>query len=214
MKTLKAKAFIIGSLILALVVACFISETQAQYCPNVPFFSQHDSRWVPSNPLGCCYETISKAGCAVSSAAMMLKYYDSQSNVNPGTLDTWLTANKGYKGCCDTFWPIAANYSSKVMLETARETSSLSDLNPYLDNYKPVIVRVKSLVTPGGYHFVVVLYRYSGKYYILDPSDNQRTNVTLDKYSNKIYKIIVYAKTASAPSKQINIATTWAKLKQ
>jgi len=207
---LKAKAFIIGSLILALVV-CFVSGAQAQYCPNVPFFSQHNAEW-KSKILGCCSRYINDAGCAVSSAAMMLKYYDPQSNVNPGTLNAWLTANKGYSGCCDTFWPIAANYSSKVTLETARD-ATLSAINPYLDNYKSVIVRVKSLVTPGGYHFVVVLYRYAGKYYILDPSDAQRTNITLDKYNNTIDRMIVYKKTAAAPSRQANIATTWAALK-
>src|SRR3989338_5941616 len=76
---------------------------------TVPYFSQIDPTWGSQeydsgNTLDLwCGSTLAQCGCAVTSAAMLLKYYGvdkspTGESTDPGTLNNWLKANRGYIG--------------------------------------------------------------------------------------------------------------------
>ena len=189
-----------------------VFESYAQHCPSVPFFSQHPKPWGPK-PLGLCSKSISDIGCAMTSVAMMIGYLDYRSGVDPLKLNNWLKNNNGYEEGCDINWIRAADYSSKVAFEDIRDTTNLSYLDKWMNKYRPAIVKVKNPST-GGPHYVVVLYKYAGKYYIHDPGTNQGFHLSLDKYGNKISRVVAYCSANRAPSKNQKIATTWANMKK
>lgn len=82
---------------------------------NYPMYKQCDSRWA-NEQLGTSSNTICKAGCLMSSAAMALA--GTGKNYNPSTLNTWLKANGGYVSGDLFVWGsinrIGLNYQGKV----------------------------------------------------------------------------------------------------
>lgn len=146
---------------------------------------------------------------------MVFKYYGA--NVDPLKLNVWLTRNNGYRYGCEIIWRRAADYSTRVLFETARNTGSLASMNRYLDNHQPVIAKVYE--PRYGYHYVVVICRWGSNYYIQDPRDRSPSCKSLRTYGNRIYKIIVYASSCRrAPKKNAGqkklAATTWAEIKK
>eukprot|EP00981_Chlorochromonas_danica_P006722 scaffold1463_cov189-Ochromonas_danica.AAC.17 len=65
-------------------------------------YKQCDSRWAYQQLGWCSGVTICSAGCAMSSVAMMLA--TKGVDVNPGSLDEWLSNNGGYANGCDIYW--------------------------------------------------------------------------------------------------------------
>lgn len=61
---------------------------------NYPMYKQCDSKWA-NERLGTSSNTICSAGCLMSSAAMAL-YAVGNTQLNPSTLNQWLTNNGGY----------------------------------------------------------------------------------------------------------------------
>ena len=183
---------------------------RAQSCPSMLFFYQGDDRW-DEDYLGSCNFMIEDKGCAVTSVAMILRYYDNRSGADPGALNSWLKKNNGYSGC-DIVWGRAADFSNRVFYITRHYTTSLKKLDNYLNANHPVVIEVRN--SSGGQHFVVALYKYNGNYYIHDPCCKNGAGINLRKYNNKIRRIIVYALTPGAPSKNQKIAATWANMKK
>ncbi len=101
---------------------------------NVPLLKQNDpawgsmeydtaSLWNPANP------SISAWGCALTSAAMVFKYYGYEklpdgSALNPGTLNNWLKANNGYTRIGEVNW-IALSTLSRL----AKNKNEIEDFN-------------------------------------------------------------------------------------
>jgi hypothetical protein len=73
---------------------------------SVPFFSQNNSAW-KNNVMQTCSQTIGQAGCALTSTAMVFKYYGAL-NKNPGQLNTCLG-----NSACPISWSVAANSCSE-----------------------------------------------------------------------------------------------------
>jgi hypothetical protein len=66
------------------------------------YYNQCDYQWA-NQRLGWCDQwTICTAGCAMSSAAMILA--TKGVGVNPSSLDDWLSNNGGYYDGCDLIW--------------------------------------------------------------------------------------------------------------
>lgn len=85
------------------------------------YYNQCDPRWA-NQRLGWCDEyTICTAGCAMSSTAMMLA--TKGVDVNPSSLDDWLSNNGGYFDGCGLLWATvdAFGVTSFQGLETADE---------------------------------------------------------------------------------------------
>ncbi len=66
------------------------------------YFNQCDYRWA-NQRLGWCDDyTLCTGGCAMSSTAMILA--TKGININPSSLDDWLSNNGGYANGCDLIW--------------------------------------------------------------------------------------------------------------
>jgi uncharacterized protein YvpB len=159
--------------------------------PTVPFFSQRDQRW-KDDPIidetGIMQGTIGSIGCAMTSTAMILKYYGV--DTDPKQLNSWLNANKGYAVGGRLYWRKPADYSQGKVIyrddlskpipqDWPTNNDWWEDLNQNLKQGRLVVVCVDAyLSTPQlETHYVLVTgfkggaVNYPGNYYINDPWD-------------------------------------------
>jgi hypothetical protein len=132
----------------------------------VPVFTQNDPRWT-FQLLGPTFDTIGQAGCAVTSAAMVLSAYGV--DTDPDRLNQYLTAHAGYTPNGWVYWEKAAEVAPGGQVEKAYEdlpSYALIDRNLLAGN--PVIVRLK--LRNGTTHFVVLLGKEGWNYLIQDPA--------------------------------------------
>jgi len=151
---------------------------------NVPYFNQCSGPW-SGNRLGTCSYTVCRAGCAMSSVSMVLKYYGA--NADPGSLNSWLTSHGGYANGCNIYWAKAANYASGVSYVTYIQSADWNRLRAELNAGYPVVVHVNN---NGGQHWVVITSYSGSTYYINDPGYSSRK--TLASYGNAFSKMVVY----------------------
>lgn len=175
---------------LGLLMALIIMSSgiaSADIMLNVPTFDQTDSRWA-SDPLGLgtCTETIGSSGCAVTSVAMVLKYYGIQTD--PKDLNSFLKINAGYDNC-KIYWPKGALRSSGTVIYIDPAPSpDLNRIRSELDNGFPVIAKVRL----ESEHWAVITGYSGSTFYINDPLGGQ-TNVDLtSRYSGTIHAIRLY----------------------
>ena len=140
-------------------------------CINVPIFKQCDSQW-GSNQLGTCsIETICSHGCAVTSVAMILKYYGV--DTDPEDLNTWLKNNSGYGEGCLILWEVADDRSGGSVEWAGKYTTDPNDWGTYstnlsvqakweIDHGYPCVGKVNG-------HFVVITGYSDSLYSINDP---------------------------------------------
>ncbi|KKR49312.1 MAG: hypothetical protein UT84_C0033G0006 [Candidatus Curtissbacteria bacterium GW2011_GWA1_40_16] len=177
--------------------------------PTVPYFSQKDPLWGTqeydhANSLSLsCGKTIAQCGCALTSAAMLLKYYGVDRSpdslpTTPENLNNWLKNNKGY-----TFgsvrWPSIASYSitanekfgtQKIRFVGFGQSNDFTTLNTELASNRPVILSVKNES-----HFVVATGIQGITYSINDPISQSIT--TLQGYNNVFQGMRLYAPTST-----------------
>lgn len=143
---------------------------------TVPTFSQNDSRW-KDKIMKTCNQTIGVAGCALTSTAMVFKYYKAVDK-DPDKLNTCLD-----KKACPINWSTAANSCSENKAKWVASWSfSYSKLVSMLNAQRPPIVY---LVKDKNTHFVVVTAGSGDKpsgYDINDPWDG--TSKKLSSYTN------------------------------
>jgi hypothetical protein len=159
----------------------------------VPYYSQCNGYW-GSTPLGRCDYTMCSKGCAVSAVAMAFSFYDV--NVDPGTLNRWLTSHCGYQyydketevwrcGGCEIVWETAANYTSKVDYAGAYGRNWVK-LRRELDQGHPVILDV-------GWHFVLATgYEQDADGYTYYLNDSGYEAQTLSAYGNSFRRMFVF----------------------
>jgi hypothetical protein len=130
----------------------------------VPSFRQNDERW-GRDPLGPSTGTLGSEGCAVSSAAMVLKFYGM--DTDPQRLNQFLSSHAGYTPQGWVYWEAAAEFTPGKVRHAYEDLPSyrLIDLNLLRRN--PVIVRVR--MPSGGTHFVVIAGKRGLDYLIRDP---------------------------------------------
>lgn len=182
----------------------------------VPVFKQTDplwatdvydgaNNWSPTSP------TVSRWGCALTSAAMILKYYGYNllpdgSQLNPGTLNSWLKNFKsngiglGYVNGIDTGylnWAVISqisklakninNITDKDALQLSLPPANSSQLASDISNNIPDILQVNP---PTGMHYVVAKGVNGSTFDINDPAFN--FNDLQSGYGNPFSKIIKY----------------------
>lgn len=93
------------------------------------YYSQCDANWAKQRLGFCDGYTICSAGCAMTSAAMLLS--TKGINVNPGSLDEWLGDNGGYWDGCDIIWSTIDKFGVTAFqgLETAAEPEICNGLS-------------------------------------------------------------------------------------
>lgn len=178
---------------------------------SVPYFNQTDSPWGPHEydhattfNLDCERfggPTIAACGCALTSAAMLLKFYGVDKSptgepTNPDTLNNWLKINSGYK-FGSILWPSIATYSlqsnekfgnQKIKWIGFGGRNDFNKLNSELNNGRPVILEEPN-------HFVVATGISGTTYSINDP--RWRDRVTLASYGNSFKSSRLYEPTSS-----------------
>jgi hypothetical protein len=132
--------------------------------PVAPFF-QEDPRWA-SQVLGMSpCDTLGSAGCAVSSAAMVLASYGVR--VDPQLLNQYLIDHHGYEGDSWIKWEVAAEYPPGMAEHIYEDLPSYGLIDWNLFRGNPVIVRIRR--DSGKTHFVVIVGKEGFNYLIRDP---------------------------------------------
>lgn len=139
----------------------------------VPAFEQGDPRWT-FDLLGPTYDTMGQAGCAVTSAAMVLAAYGV--DTDPQRLNQYLTLNNGYTPNGWLYWEKAAEVAPYAQVEKAYEDPPSYDLIDHnLMAGNPVIIRLT--LRNGHTHFVVIVGKDGWDYLIRDPARPPTWNI-------------------------------------
>lgn len=131
---------------------------------EVPVFRQADPRW-HADPLGNTTDTLGTAGCAVTSAAMVLKSYGV--DTDPQRLNAYLTSHQGYEDNGYIIWEKAAELGQGGVEKAYEDLPSYWRIDRQLIEGNPVIVRIH--LQDGGMHFVVIAGKRGFDYLIMDP---------------------------------------------
>jgi len=132
----------------------------------VPIFQQNDPRWT-FDLLGPTIDTMGEAGCAVTSAAMVLSAYGV--DIDPQRLNNYLTGHGGYTENGWLYWEKAAEVAPAGQVERAYEDlPSYAEIDGNLLAGNPVIVRLT--LRSGRTHFVVIVGKSGWDYLIQDPA--------------------------------------------
>ena len=161
----------------------------------VALFSQNDPKW-GEDWLGPTDQTMGEAGCAVSSAAMILRFYGL--DTDPGRLNQFLDAHEGFTEQGWLKWEAVEPMSPGTVHHAYEDLPSYALIDSNLKRGNPVIVRVR---LPGGItHFVVVMGKEGFDYLIRDPSSaGLRCGVyPLKDFGRPIEALRFYEKLASA----------------
>ncbi len=129
-----------------------------------------------------CGKSIGACGCALTSAVMVLNYYevdnvDNQSDgINPFSLNDWLNENNGYGHRGDVDWYKVGTYSgNQIKFADRTEGMDNAKLDQYLNQDRPAIAYMKKERkqpnSKGGGHFVVIGNKLQDTYEIRDPAN-------------------------------------------
>lgn len=177
---------------------------------TVPYFSQIDPIWgneiydhADRLNLDCEIfggSTIAACGCAVSSSAMILKYYGvdkspTGESTDPGVLNNWLKVNQGYD-YGNLKWTSISAYALKAHEKFGTQKikfvgfgngpDDFTTLNEDLNNGKPPILEQPN-------HFIVATGIQGATYSINDPRWQNKT--TLESYGGHFKRMRRFEKT-------------------
>ena len=154
----------------------------------VPQFRQGDDRW-RSDRIGSTTDTLGGAGCAISSAAMVLASYGI--DTDPQRLNAFLKTNEGYTPQGWIYWEKAAELAPERIRHAYEDfpTYHLIDANLIAGN--PVIVRLR--YPHGITHFVVIAGKDGYDYLTRDPGAGAAKGLyLLREFGSKIEALRFY----------------------
>ena len=154
----------------------------------VPQFRQGDERW-RSDRIGSTTDTLGGAGCAISSAAMVLASYGI--DTDPQRLNAFLKTNEGFTPQGWLYWEKAAELVPGRVRKAYEDlpTYHLIDANLIAGN--PVIVRLRH--EHGTTHFVVIAGKDGFDYLTRDPGGGAAKGLyPLREYGSKIEALRFY----------------------
>jgi hypothetical protein len=135
-------------------------------------FAQGDPRW-GDDELGSTPSTMGEAGCAVSSAAMVLAFYGQ--DIDPGRLNAFLSENGGYTPEGWLYWEKAADFHPGLARHAYEDLPSYFLIDSNLELGNPVIIRIR--LANGITHFVVIVGKVGFDYLIQDPASGGANGV-------------------------------------
>ena len=170
--------------------AVVVVPSKEMPCVEV-FFNQQDPAW-SDDRMGDSGKTIGENGdtlsCLASLIAMQQIATPVGDDMNPGTLNAWLSAYDGYDGDGELRWErIADLLGVKLTRRTARRGDD-ELIDRLLDAEFYPIVEVLRPDT-GRMHSVLIVGSVHGEYTIVDPLDGMDALNTLGLYENAIYTI-------------------------
>ena len=131
----------------------------------VPGFQQNDPHW-SEQLLGNTIDTLGQSGCAVTSAAMVLRAYGV--DTDPPRLNAYLTAHNGYVGSGWLVWERVSGLTHGQVQKAYEDYPSYQLLDDNIRKGNPVIVRIH--LRNGTTHFVVIVGKQGWDYLIRDPA--------------------------------------------
>ena len=131
----------------------------------VDLFLQGDSKW-GRDPLGNSVHNLGQVGCAMTSAAMVMRFYGV--DTDPGRLNVYLRENGGYDEDNDLIWEGPPTLAPDRVRKVYEDLPSYYLMDSNLLHGNPVIVRLR--LANGVTHFVVVMGKEGFDYLIRDPS--------------------------------------------
>ena len=157
----------------------------------VPQFRQADPKWHLDH-LGNTEGTLGAEGCAVASAAMVMKSYGF--DTDPQRLNQFLTEHEGYVGTGWLVWEKAAEISGGRVEKAYEDKPSYWLIDWNLLRGNPVIVRIR--LSGGTTHFVVICGKDGFDYLIRDPGSGwSRGPYPLREIVDEIEALRFYRKT-------------------
>lgn len=153
-------------------------------CENTVFFRQDDERWA-EDKLGSSVYSMKKSGCLVTciAAADAMGSRD----VSPGSLNATFSSGNVYDAEGNLQWGKLAQLDGGETYEVEVFNSVSEDILRYcLNQGKFPIVRVR-MSGVGNFHYVLVVKLEEGKYYCMDPLENNLQ--PLSHYGNRVYAI-------------------------
>ncbi len=134
---------------------------------KVPYFAQDTGGWEKVNIGGFPGVPMYKYGCAVTSVAMVFKYYGI--DITPGQLAQEKIFTCNNDGCGIIMWP--SNWSSNgVTLKRIAYTHgnlNWDTIKTELNQNHPVIINIA--ISGRGQHYVVIVGYINGEYWVYDP---------------------------------------------
>ena len=131
----------------------------------VTLYLQGDPVW-GQDQLGQSIHTMGQVGCAVTSAAMIMKFYGL--DTDPGRLNIFLREHGGYDENNDLKWEGPTVLAPERVRHVYEDLPSYYLIDSNLAHGNPVIVRLH--LPSGSTHFVVVMGKQGFDYLIRDPS--------------------------------------------
>lgn len=146
---------------------------------SVPVMGQHDGAWGGA-PLGSsATDTVATSGCAITSVAMMLRYYGI--NTDPGALNSWLIATNGYANNDQLLWDWITAYTGGHVAFSGWLGADLNVIHNELDSGRPVVAEVS---LGGNQHFILLTgYSTEGGLTANDPWFNDSITFS-DRYGD------------------------------
>ncbi len=131
----------------------------------VALYLQSDPVW-GQDQLGQSVHTMGQVGCAVTSVAMVMKFYGV--DVDPGRLNVFLRDHGGYDENNDLRWEGPPVLAPERVRHVYEDLPSYYLIDSNLEHGNPVIIRLH--LASGSTHFVVVMGKQGFDYLIRDPS--------------------------------------------
>ena len=164
---------------------------------TIPAMGQQDGAWAAA-PLGSsATETIGSAGCAITAVTMMLRHYGI--DTDPGTFNSWLTANGGYAFDDQLIWAAVTAYSGGQVAFSGWLGPDQGVIRSELDAGRPVVAEVQ---LSGNQHFVLLTgYDAADGFEINDPwfADSVRFSDRYGDPSTSILSIRTFMPAVVAP---------------
>ncbi len=155
---------------------------------EVPSWGQRDPRW-SSLHLGTSSATMYWSGCAVTSCAVVGRYFGSTKD--PGQLCLALDANGGFDSSGNLSWAKVPSAEGGTIALVGVFSTDLGRINGELDAGNPVIAEVSF---SGNTHFVVLTGHDGGTYYINDPryGDSSTINERYGNPATAIHCVVIF----------------------
>lgn len=207
----------------------------------VPYFSQSDPLWAydiydnaPDWAENKNYVDMSSYGCAVTSTAMVLKYFNVQKtpgnpltglppkDLTPGTLNEWLkdVSDGNFRNGVTNFASIAVMTTKAHELDPTspkleyEQGFSTSEIDTELENDRKPMLKLEYPQSPSNMHFVVATGSANNTHNILDPFYQDRTTLSphystvlrVDKFipTNSDFSYLIFAVDQEADLQLLN----------
>jgi ABC-type bacteriocin/lantibiotic exporter with double-glycine peptidase domain len=173
-------------LCLLITLSCQNAHYTETTAPSIhgTHYLQNDPRWA-SDTIGGSRETLSQAGCAISSVAMAASYLHYE--ISPKELNARLIQNNGYTARGWIIWSKVAEATDGTIQVNMTSHISYSEIDWAINQGQIPIVKFH--LSNGAPHWAPIVGKKGNEYLIRDPFDQSKQVVPLSTRTNKILSV-------------------------